>query len=200
MVVEQQWNFFPKAYAPGPSQLWLCSGTLQLRARPPRPLDQDFNTQWHCTQSVSPSVQPFFSGVLFSILPLQSRAACGSSCQSLPIVCVQRLAVHLVTRCRDLARAGFGGATRIWLPPPSCRVERRRDPAVFGRLSSTSNRAQRGQERYKRASLLATFPFQTSGPRRIDACSGLSFSLSLFSLSLQNLLTSSLLKVHFLGK
>lgn len=28
VVVEQQWNFFPKAYAPGPSQLWLCSGTL----------------------------------------------------------------------------------------------------------------------------------------------------------------------------
>lgn len=44
-------EFFPKAYAPGPSQLWLYTATLlQLRARPPRPLDQDFNTQWHCTQ------------------------------------------------------------------------------------------------------------------------------------------------------
>lgn len=143
-------EFFPKAYAPGPSQLWLCTGTLlSSSCGPGRPaLLTKTSILSGTVCSVSPSVQPFFSGVPFSIFPLQSRAACGSSCKSLPNLCSQRLAVHLLTRCRDLARVGFGGATRVWLPLPSGRVERRRDPAVFGRLSSTSNRAQRGQERY----------------------------------------------------
>lgn len=93
VVVDQQWNFFffPKAYAPGPSQLWLCSGTLfPSSCRPGRPalfLDQDFNTQWHCIPLLSSHSSPEFSS---SSSPLQSRAACRSSCKSLPILCAQK--------------------------------------------------------------------------------------------------------------
>lgn len=86
-------EFFSESLRPGPLPalaLLRHPSPLQLRTRPPRPLDQDFNTQWHCMQSVSPSVQQLFPGVLFSILPLQSRAACGSSCESLPILCPQK--------------------------------------------------------------------------------------------------------------
>lgn len=83
--------FFPKAYAPGPSQLWLCSGTLfPSSCRPGRPalfLDQDFNTQWHCIPLLSSHSSPEFSS---SSSPLQSRAACRSSCKSLPILCAQK--------------------------------------------------------------------------------------------------------------
>lgn len=141
VVVDQQWNFFfPKAYAPGPSQLWLCSGTLfPSSCRPGRPalfLDQDFNTQWHCIPLLSSHSSPEFSS---SSSPCRVGQLAGPPASLSQFSAPKRFAVHLLTRCRDLARAG--------LPPPSCRVGRRRDPAVFGRLSSTSNRAQRGQER-----------------------------------------------------
>lgn len=133
--------FFPKAYAPGPSQLWLCSGTLfPSSCRPGRPalfLDQDFNTQWHCIPLLSSHSSPEFSS---SSSPCRVGQLAGPPASLSQFSAPKRFAVHLLTRCRDLARAG--------LPPPSCRVGRRRDPAVFGRLSSTSNRAQRGQERY----------------------------------------------------
>lgn len=137
MVVDQQWNFFfPKAYAPGPSQLWLCSGTLfPSSCRPGRPalfLDQDFNTQWHCIPLLSSHSSPEFSS---SSSPCRVGQLAGPPASLSQFSAPKRFAVHLLTRCRDLARAG--------LPPPSCRVGRRRDPAVFGRLSSTSNRAQR---------------------------------------------------------
>lgn len=112
-------EFFTKAYAPGPSQLWLCSDTLlPSNCGPGRPaLLTKTSLLSGTVYSVSPSVQPLFSRVLFSSLPLQSRAACGSSCEFLPTLCAQRLAVHLATRCRDLSRARTWGSNACLAAP-----------------------------------------------------------------------------------
>lgn len=175
-------GIFPESLRPGPLPalaLLRHPSPHQLRAKLPRPLDRDFSTQWHYIQSVFPSAQTFFAGVLLYIPPpLQSRAACWSSCESLQPAASRSL------RCTSPGTAGTlpGQAQREQrasvCPRPVAELDEDRI-LLFGRLSSTSNRAQRGQERYQRFSPchipLANFCW----PWWMDACSGLSRSLPL---------------------
>lgn len=138
VVVDQQWNFFffrkPTPRAP-PS-----SGSAQAPFSPPaagQAAPPSFLTK---TSILSGTVFPFCPATLpqSSLLhppPCRVGQLAGPPASLSQFSAPKRLAVHLLTRCRDLARAG--------LPPPSCRVGRRRDPAVFGRLSSTSNSSER---------------------------------------------------------
>lgn len=142
-------EFFTKAYAPGPSQLWLCSDTLlPSNCGPGRPaLLTKTSLLSGTVYSVSPSVQPLFSRVLFSSLPLQSRAACGSSCEFLPTLCAQRLAVHLATALQGPFQGKDLGEQRVsGCPRPVAELDEE-GILLFARLNSASNRAQRSQER-----------------------------------------------------
>ncbi|CAO2611227.1 hypothetical protein LEMLEM_LOCUS15038 [Lemmus lemmus] len=160
VVVDQQWKFSRKP-TPGPLPalaLLRHPSPHQLRAKAPRPLDRDFSTQWHYMQSVFPSVQPFFSGVLLHILPLQSRATCRSFCES------HQPAAPCSLWCISLRAAGTlpgqaqGEQRASVCPRPAAELDEDRI-LLLGRLSFPSTRgAQRGQERRCSAWMAAGSP------------------------------------------
>lgn len=182
---------FPESLRPGPLPalaLLRHPSPHQLRAKAPRPLDQNLSTQWHYMQSVFPSVQPFFSGVLLYIFPLQSRAACRSSCEShqhtapCSLCCISlRAAGTLPGQAKGEQRTRLSAPAQLqsWTKTGSCCSE-----GWVPHLPEELREVRKGTS----ASLLSTFPFQTSaGPgewmRTLD-------SLSLFPFSK---LTSSLM-------
>lgn len=162
VVVDQQWKFFPKAYARGPSQLWLCSGTLLPTSCGPR-------------RPALLTETSVLSGTICRVFSLlSSHSSLGFSSTScpcrvghrLPVLlrvsparCALQLVVYLAPRCRDLARAGPGGATRVCLPPPSCRVGRRQDPAAW---KAEFPIYPRSTERSGKVSALLSFPHSPS--------------------------------------
>ncbi|XP_038168946.1 interleukin-15 isoform X3 [Arvicola amphibius] len=133
---------FPKAYARGPSQLWLCSGTLlptSCGPRRPALLTETSvlsGTICRVFSLLSSHSSPGFSSTSSPCRVGQLAGPPASLTSPLllrvsPARCALQLVVYLAPRCRDLARAGPGGATRVCLPPPSCRVGRRQDPAAW---------------------------------------------------------------------
>ena len=176
VVVDQHWNFFffrkPTPRAP-PS-----SGSAQAPFSPPaagQAAPPSFLTK---TSILSGTVFPFCPATLpqSSLLhppPCRVGQLAGPPASLSQFSAPKRLAVHLLTRCRDLARAG--------LPPPSCRVGRRRDPAVFGRLSSTSNSSERSGKVLTRLCLPHSFKLLAPANGWLLWTFFLSFSLSLLS-------------------
>lgn len=118
-------EFFPKAYARGPSQLWLCSGTLlPTSCGPNRPA---LLTEASVLSGTVCRVFSFCPAVLLRGSPLHPPR---SSCEPL------QLAEPRSLRCTSLRAAGTWpgqahGEQRVCLPPPSWRVGRRLDPEAW---------------------------------------------------------------------
>ncbi|EGV92330.1 hypothetical protein I79_010696 [Cricetulus griseus] len=125
-------EFFPKAYARGPSQLWLCSGTLlPTSCGPSRPA---LLTQTSVLSGTICRVFSFCPAILLRGSPLHPPR---SSCEPL------QLAVPRCFRCTSLHAAGTWpgqaqGEQRVRLPPPAGELDE--DWILpLGRLSCPSN-------------------------------------------------------------
>lgn len=161
-------GIFPESLRPGPLPalaLLRHPSPHQLRAKLPRPLDRDFSTQWHYIQSVFPSAQTFFAGVLQYIPPpcrvgqlagppasLSSRlrpAACGAPRPALQGPCQGRPSGS------NAAHLSAPAQWQSWTKTGSCCLE-----GWVPHLTKLRE-VRKGTS----ASLLATSPLQTSaGP------------------------------------
>lgn len=148
-------EFFPKAYARGPSQLWLCSGTLlPTSCWPGRPA---LLTE---TSILSGAMCRVFSSLL------SRHSSSGFSSTSSPCR-VGQLAGPPASLSSQLRTAACGahrsplagtlpgqdrGVQRVsGCPRPVAELDEDKI-LLLGTLNSTSNQAQRGQERYQRFS------------------------------------------------